>query len=82
VDFATMRPAKICQPIRNGHCRHPVIFPRAIFFELATASAANLKDFLVSRCDHLAGFDVDDPGLDLDLDTPADYAALVSLRDK
>lgn len=73
IDFAAARPDKICQPIRNGHRRHPVTFPRDIFFELATSNSANLKQFLELRGDHLAGFDSDDSGLDLDLDTPEDY---------
>ncbi len=69
---------KICQPRAHGHLRHPVIFPAKIFFELQTTRAATLRDFLKSRAADVVGCDVDDPGLDSDIDTPADYERITS----
>jgi molybdenum cofactor cytidylyltransferase len=71
VEFAKHRPEKICQPMRNGKHRHPVIMPKAVFEELASSTANNLKEFLLMR--EVAGFEWDDPGLDLDMDRPEDY---------
>ncbi len=71
--FSEQRPEMICQPRRNGRPRHPVVFPQPHFAALATATAASLKQFLGERTEALAGFEADDAGLDLDIDTPADY---------
>jgi molybdenum cofactor cytidylyltransferase len=73
LDFAARHPAMICQPLRNGRPRHPVLAPRTIFFKIRDASAPNLKQFLAEHTAAWAGFEADDPGLDFDLDTPADY---------
>ena len=67
----------VCQPAFNGHPRHPVVLPRAVFFEVANSKAANLKDLLATR--ELATFASDDPGLDLDIDRPADYEKALAL---
>ena len=71
VEFAKLRPEKICQPMRNGKQRHPVVMAKAIFQELASSTANSLKQFLLIR--EVAGFEWDDPGLDLDMDRPEDY---------
>lgn len=72
-------PDRICQPARSGRPRHPVLMPARHFQALATATEANLKDFLAPR-DHLRHcFECDDPGLDLDLDYPADYEKALQL---
>jgi molybdenum cofactor cytidylyltransferase len=73
VDFGIAQPDKICQPLWQGKRRHPVLLPAIAFLALATTSAADLKQFLESRGNELSGFECDDPGLDFDLDTPADY---------
>ncbi len=73
LDFVTAQPVKICQPLRHGHRRHPVVLPRPAFEALRTSTASDLKHFLQARPDELAGFEADDAGLDLDLDEPADY---------
>lgn len=61
----------ICQPRHDGHFGHPVILPRKYFDELADTKLDVLSDFLddhdVEPCD------VDDPGLELDIDVAADY---------
>ena len=43
------------------------------FAALKEPSASDLKQFLESRADELAGVEVADAGLDFDIDTPADY---------
>jgi molybdenum cofactor cytidylyltransferase len=64
--------ASICQPCFHGRARHPVILPAAEFFSLAETSCGNLREFLAGR--HVSLCEVDDPGLELDIDTPEDYA--------
>jgi molybdenum cofactor cytidylyltransferase len=71
--FAADHPEKICQPTRNGRRRHPVLLPRTGWIALRTTSASDLKAFLLSQAGILAGFEANDPGLDLDIDTPEDY---------
>jgi molybdenum cofactor cytidylyltransferase len=73
LDFAAGRPAHICQPARSGRPRHPVIFPAEDFRALAHTCAATLKDYLEASGGGVALLASDDPGLDLDLDTPEDY---------
>jgi molybdenum cofactor cytidylyltransferase len=73
LEFGAGHSEKICQPMRNGRRRHPVLLPRKAFLALADTAAADLKSFLQSRPDELAGFEAEDPGLDFDMDVPADY---------
>jgi len=73
LEFGAANPNRICQPTRNGRRRHPVLFPKPAFAALKDCAAADLKQFLESRPDELAGFESDDAGLDFDLDTPQDY---------
>ncbi|MGN6554573.1 MAG: nucleotidyltransferase family protein [Verrucomicrobiota bacterium] len=73
IGFGAGQPEKICQPLRNGRGRHPVLLPRRQFLELGKTEATDLKAFLVSKANELAGFEADDAGLDLDIDTPEDY---------
>jgi CTP:molybdopterin cytidylyltransferase MocA len=74
--FSAAHPAQVCQPSRAGRPRHPVFLPRTAFPDLAHSQAGQLKEFLASL--HPATCELDDPGLDLDLDTPADYEAITS----
>ena len=57
----------------DGHRGHPVIFDRAMFAELESApeeeGARHVVNADVSR---VAYVDLNDPGINLDLDTPAD----------
>jgi molybdenum cofactor cytidylyltransferase len=82
IGFAAAHPASICQPSHKGRGRHPVILPADAFLRLKDSQATNLKEFLgasgysVDRCE------MDDPGLDLDLDEPADYARALSLANQ
>src|SRR5437660_10793985 len=73
LDFARKRPQKICQPSRNGRARHPVLLPVEPFHKLATATEENLKQFLEELSANVQLVEINDPALDLDLDTPADY---------
>jgi CTP:molybdopterin cytidylyltransferase MocA len=57
--------------MRNGRHRHPVVVPKTVFQDLAGSTANSLKQFLLMR--EIAGFEWDDPGLDLDMDRPEDY---------
>jgi molybdenum cofactor cytidylyltransferase len=79
IDFAAAHPNHICQPAHNGRPRHPVILPAAAFHRLAAAAEATLKEFLSARAAARACCELDDPGLDLDLDEPADYERALAL---
>lgn len=73
LDFSARYPDKICQPMRAGRRKHPVLLPRRFFEKLKNTSAADLKIFLTEHARDLSGFESIDPGLDLDMDTPEDY---------
>lgn len=78
LDFAAANPACICQPSRAGRPRHPVLLPSGVFWTLGHAAEQNLKQFLQARESQRKLCELDDPGLDLDLDTPEDYARALS----
>lgn len=71
--FATETEGDIHQPSRNGRGRHPVILSRKVFERLAQSGAGNLKQFITTSGVRVQRCEMDDPGLDLDLDEPADY---------
>ena len=71
LEFAKYHPDNVSQPMRNGKRRHPVVIPKSIFLKLASSSSNSLKEFLSTH--EVSGFECDDPGLDLDMDTPEDY---------
>ncbi len=73
LEFGARNPNKICQPMRGGRRKHPVLFPKRFFQELGNSNARDLKIFLLERAIHLSGFESNDAGLDLDMDTPEDY---------
>ena len=73
LDFVRANENKICQPRRNGRGSHPVVLPKFVFDALKNSSAENLKQFLQNFSGDAAGFESEDAGLDLDLDTPEDY---------
>jgi len=73
LDFSARHPAKICQPARQGHGRHPVLLPQAVLRRLAGSRAVTLKGFLAARPRQVALCELDDRGLDLDIDQPEDY---------
>ena len=77
VRFAAARPELVCQPARGARLRHPVVMPRNVFAQLRDSTAADLKEFLATR--EVAGWESDDPGLDLDIDRPEDYQRALDL---
>jgi molybdenum cofactor cytidylyltransferase len=72
--FSARHPTTVCQPRLDGALWHPVILPKAIFQQLSETRATSLREFLEALPDAVAACDLEDPGLKLDLDTPADYA--------
>jgi len=78
-DFAARHPEHICQPSRNGRARHPVLLPRDVLAQLGDSSAATLKEFLAPLSEKVKLIELDDPGLDLDLDYMADYERALEL---
>jgi molybdenum cofactor cytidylyltransferase len=79
LEFAASHPGNVCQPTHSGRPRHPVILPRNAFAELKATSSAHLKEFLQTRPSEALLCRVDDPGLDFDLDEPADYERVLRL---
>jgi molybdenum cofactor cytidylyltransferase len=71
IDFAAQNLQKVCQPLRESRWCHPVVLPKAIFYQLPSSQASTLREFLLGR--ERAGFACPDPGLDKDIDTPEDY---------
>jgi len=59
----------------EGRRGHPVIFDRAVFGELLSApEEEGARHVVNSDPSRVAYVDLDDPGINLDLDTPADLA--------
>jgi molybdenum cofactor cytidylyltransferase len=77
LDWTARHRAQICQPSRHRRPRHPVLMPSAAFQQLAAAECSNLKEFLQLFTNKVALCEIDDPGLDSDLDTPDDYQKAV-----
>jgi molybdenum cofactor cytidylyltransferase len=73
LEFAGRHPGKICQPSRRGRPRHPVLLPSAVVNELGQSRAETLKGFLEPLAGEVRLIELEDPGLDMDMDTPADY---------
>ncbi|HWH69364.1 MAG TPA: NTP transferase domain-containing protein, partial [Candidatus Sulfotelmatobacter sp.] len=78
LELGARHPDKICQPARGGRRRHPVLLPKAAFQELAGCAAATLQEFLTAH--EVALGEVNDPGLDLDIDQPEDYRRALDLN--
>jgi molybdenum cofactor cytidylyltransferase len=78
VDFVAAHPDTVCQPSREGRRRHPVLMPRGVFDRLRASPAGNLKEFLQNEM--VATCELEDPGLDLDIDRPEDYEKALQLR--
>ncbi len=77
--FAGQHPGKVCQPSRLGRPRHPVVVPEPVFLRMPDSRAGTLKEFLQTLPSLAALCQLDDPGLDFDLDTPADYEQALRL---
>jgi len=72
-EFAARHPQRICQPTHGGRRRHPVFLPSDLLPALAGSNAGTLKEFLAPHAAEVSLIEVADPGLDFDIDTPADY---------
>ena len=73
LEFTAAHTDAVCQPTQGGHRRHPVFLPRRAFLRLAGSAAADLKEFLSAMPRPVALCELEDPGLDLDIDRPEDY---------
>jgi molybdenum cofactor cytidylyltransferase len=73
VEFSAVNPASICQPSYGGRARHPVVLPQKFFQKLDSTSHATLKEFLAEHRPSTQVVELADPGLEVDIDTPADY---------
>ncbi len=82
LDFSAAQPAKVCQPARRGHGRHPALLPKTLFRQLAASTATTLNEFLAARPRQVAHCEVDDPGLEVDIDRPEDYDKAVDIAAK
>jgi molybdenum cofactor cytidylyltransferase len=82
LECTAARPDSICQPSRNGRGRHPVILPAAAFARLRNCPDDDLKQFLAAKDLCVGRCEMDDPGLDLDLDEPSDYQRARALASK
>ena len=71
--FGAANPDQVCQPARLGHARHPVLMPKSVFLSLQHHPAPDLRQFLESQALGAGLVESNDPGLDLDMDTPEDY---------
>jgi molybdenum cofactor cytidylyltransferase len=67
----TKKPIVIAR--HDGRRGHPLIFDRPIFGELLSAPEEEGARYVVNAdASRVAYVDLDDPGINLDLDTPAD----------
>lgn len=82
VKFGRGYPEAISQPRYQGQARHPVLLPREVIAQLARSRAATFRDFLHEIPTAIAWCSIEDSGLDLDLDRPADYDRAVELFSK
>lgn len=82
LEFSAAHPDKVTQPVQSGHGRHPVFLPQAAFLDLATSGAADLKAFLGTMPHPAAFCELEDPGLDVDMDRPEDYPRALKLAGK
>jgi len=72
------RPDCIIIPRYSSRRGHPVIFPRRLFSELKAAPlAAGARHVVRANEEHIAYLEVDDSEIFANINTPADYEALV-----
>jgi molybdenum cofactor cytidylyltransferase len=69
--------AAISIPLYNGRRGHPVLIARGLIPEfLALPSSAQARDAVERHANEIRYIDVDDPGILMDIDDPADYERL------
>lgn len=74
--FAEKSTDTICQPSFKARPRHPVILPRRLFHEVGAAQEVTFRGFLERSDMKRRLCEIDDPGLNIDLDTPEEYEAV------
>lgn len=79
IEFSTDQTHRICQPSVAGRPRHPVVLPRSEFEQLRNREYETLAHFLRDHQQQIELLEINDPGLNLDLDTPADYETALHL---
>jgi molybdenum cofactor cytidylyltransferase len=79
MEFSGDQVDKICQPSFAGRPKHPVILPRTQFEKLSGGEFETLAHFLKAHRQDIELIEIDDPGLNLDLDTPADFEKALPL---
>jgi molybdenum cofactor cytidylyltransferase len=78
IDVCRSSGAPIVRAVYQGRHGHPVIFSREMFDHLRRADpAVGARAVLRAHADRLVNFEVDDPGVLGDVDTPADYHTLL-----
>jgi molybdenum cofactor cytidylyltransferase len=75
--FHAKHPEAICQPVYDGHARHPVFLPRWAFGQLKNSRDNDLNLFLKRNACQLVKCTIKDSGLALDLDRPEDYEVAI-----
>ncbi len=73
LEHAALHPDQVSQPSLHGRARHPVIFPRAVFRDLASTTETTLRNFLERSVSKRSLIEIPNESLALDLDTPEEY---------
>ncbi len=74
VEIWRKNPTRIVAPVYAGQRGHPVIFPFMLFEEFETLPAEKSPRALLKRHQsHVLPFDLEDPAVIIDIDTPAEY---------
>jgi len=67
-------PEKIIKPACNGQHGHPIVFPKSLFQALREAPLDQGARFVIRKYSHhIINIDVDDPGILININTPALY---------
>jgi CTP:molybdopterin cytidylyltransferase MocA len=71
-------PDRIVVPTAGGRGGHPLYLPRAVWPKVAALPTAGdspmtLRDFVRAHAAAVLRLELDDPGVSMDIDTPADY---------
>jgi molybdenum cofactor cytidylyltransferase len=79
VDRYRQTRVRIVRPAFGGRHGHPVLIDRSLFDSLRHADPAQgIKPIVRAHASAAGDVDVDDPGAFLDVDTPAEYEALIA----
>jgi CTP:molybdopterin cytidylyltransferase MocA len=73
IDEFALEDAAIVNPAYNGQSGHPVVFARRVWPELLTGALPDGARSVIDAHDDARIVEVDDPGVLIDVDTPADY---------